>query len=278
MISNQCGAGRSGSGTGFELLQRTIAGFASHPNFGGLLLIGLQCGGSDAFSSLTANPALGHAVDLLVRHGGTAILSETPEIHGVEHMLTRRAQSPQVAQALIDRIEWWRQYTRDEADPFSVNPSFTAHAGGLTSVVEQSLGAAMKGGTTNLRAVYEYAEPVTERGLVFMDSPGFDPCLATGQIASGATVICFTTARGSAFGAKPVPSLKLATTSMLYHRHAEDMDINCGTILDGDETLVQCGERIFTEILAVACGRRTKSEEYGYGDNEFVPWQLGAVF
>ncbi|MBC7779727.1 MAG: altronate dehydratase [Proteobacteria bacterium] len=346
-LTHGSGCGLGGNSAGHELLQRTLAGFANHPNFGGLLIvglgcetlqierlleryplsvaggrlrtmtiqeeggsqttirrgiteiahmlgavadvkrqpvdashliIGLQCGGSDAFSSMTANPALGHAVDLLVRHGGTAILSETPEIYGVEHTLTRRAASPEVAQALLDRIEWWREYTRNEPGQLDNNPSPGNHAGGLASILEKSLGAAMKGGTTDLRAVYRYAEPVTERGLVFMDSPGFDPCSATGQIASGANLICFTTGRGSAFGAKPVPSLKLATTSLLYRKQYEDMDLDCGTILDGHESLAECGERIFAELLAVASGQRTKSEAHGYGDHEFVPWQMGAVF
>ena len=244
----------------------------------GNLIVGLKCGGSDAFCALTANPALGYAADLLVRNGGTAILGETPELFGAEHLLARRAETPGVAEALLARIDWWRTYAGSDPGRNATPSPPGIEAGGLVSRVDQSLGALLKGGTTSLRAVYRYAEPVTERGLVFMDSPGFDPCAATGQIAGGANLICFTTGRGSPFGCKPVPCLKLASTSELFRGQSEDMDYNCGTVLDGDETLAECGERIFARMLAVASGERTCSEALGYGENEFVPWQVGAVF
>jgi altronate hydrolase len=239
--------------------------------------VGLQCGGSDGFSSITANPALGAAMDLLVRHGGTAILSETPEIYGVEHLLTRRAASREVGEKLLERIEWWKEYSKGQKGQMNGVVVPGNQRGGIANIFEKSLGSAMKGGTTPLQAVYEYAEPITASGFVFMDSPGFDPCSATGQIASGANVICFTTGRGSMFGAKPVPSIKLASNTPMYRRLAEDMDLNCGEIMDGETSLEEMGERIFREILAVASGRRTKSEQLGLGDHEFVPWHLGIV-
>ena len=241
------------------------------------LSIGLQCGGSDGFSSISANPALGAAMDILVRHGGTAILSETPEIYGVENMLTRRAISEEVGQKLLDRLEWWKEYSRGQSGQMNGVVVAGNQAGGIANIFEKSLGSAMKGGTTPLRAVYEYAEPIDEHGFVFMDSPGFDPCSATGQIASGVNMICFTTGRGSMFGAKPVPSIKLASNTPMYQRLKGDMDINCGVVVDGEATVEQMGQEIFDEILRVASGRRTKSEELGLGDNEFVPWQLGIV-
>jgi len=241
------------------------------------LSVALQCGGSDAYSGITANPALGAAADLLVRHGGTAILAETPEIYGAEHLLTRRAVSPEVGKKLIERIKWWEEYCARNGGEMNNNPSPGNKAGGLSSILEKSLGAAAKGGTTNLTGVYKYAEPVTEHGFVFMDSPGYDPCSVTGQVASGANVVCFTTGRGSCFGFKPAPSIKLATNSEMYRRMADDMDINCGVILDGGVSLEEMGQQIFDHILAVASGKRTKSEELGFGDNEFTPWQIGAV-
>ena len=241
------------------------------------LSIGLQCGGSDGFSSISANPALGAAMDILVRHGGTAILSETPEIYGVEDMLTRRAVTPEVGQKLLDRIEWWKTYSAGQSGQMNGVVVAGNQAGGIANIFEKSLGSAMKGGTTPLNAVYEYAEPITERGFVFMDSPGFDPCSATGQIASGANLICFTTGRGSMFGAKPVPSIKLASNTTMFNKLKDDMDINCGVVIDGEASVQQLGQQIFEEILRVASGHRTKSEELGLGDNEFVPWQLGIV-
>lgn len=241
------------------------------------LKIGLECGGSDGFSGITANPALGAAMDILVRHGGTAILSETPEIHGVEYMLTRRAISPAVGQKLLDRLAWWERYTRGHNGQFNGVVGPGNQAGGLANIFEKSLGSAMKGGTTPLRAVYEYAEPITEHGFVFMDSPGYDPVATTGQIASGANLICFTTGRGSMFGSKPAPTIKLASNTAMYSRLEEDMDINCGLVLDGELDVAQMGERIFGQILRHASGEKTKSEALGLGDHEFVPWHLGIV-
>ena len=242
------------------------------------LKIGLQCGGSDGFSSITANPALGAAMDILVRHGGTAILSETPEIYGVEHTLTSRARNREVGEKLVQRIRWWKEeYSpgRDVQINGKVSPG--NQMGGLANIFEKSLGSSMKGGTTGLMEVYRYAEPVRQPGMVFMDTPGFDPVSATGQIAGGANVICFTTGRGSMFGAKPVPSIKLATNTPMYQRLTEDMDVNCGDILDGTATLQEVAQRIFEEILAVASGTRSKSELLGLGDHEFVPWNIGVV-
>lgn len=241
------------------------------------LKIGLECGGSDGFSGITANPALGAAMDILVRHGGTAILSETPEIHGVEYMLTRRAISPAVGRKLLDRLAWWERYTRGHNGQFNGVVGPGNQAGGLANIFEKSLGSAMKGGTTPLRAVYEYAEPITEHGFVFMDSPGYDPVATTGQIASGANLICFTTGRGSMFGSKPAPTIKLASNTAMYSRLEEDMDINCGLVLDGELDVAQMGERIFGQILRHASGEKTKSEALGLGDHEFVPWHLGIV-
>lgn len=339
------GCGMADDGEGLATLQRTLWGYIRHPNFAGILLVGLgcegnqirflldaygiepgpmfqhmtiqgsggtratvaegvrrikemlplanearrqkvsaehltlalQCGGSDGYSGITANPALGAAADLLVRHGGTAILSETPEVYGAEHLLTRRAISREVGQKLIDRIDWWEDYTSRNGGEMNNNPSPGNKEGGLTTILEKSLGAVAKGGTTNLTGVYKYAEPVTAKGFVFMDSPGYDPASVTGQVASGANVVCFTTGRGSVFGFKPSPSLKLATNTPMYERLSEDMDINCGEILSHGVTVPEMGERVFRLILEVASGRKSKSEELGFGDNEFTPWLIGAV-
>ncbi len=241
------------------------------------LILGLNCGGSDSWSGVSANPVLGAAVDRLVAAGGTAVLAETPEIHGAEHLLTRRAASPEVAAALLDRVAWWERYTAAQGESLQSNPSPGNRAGGITTIEEKSLGAVAKGGTTPLRAVYRYAEPVTEHGLVFMDTPGYDPVSVTGIVAGGANIVAFTTGRGSVFGCRLAPSLKLASTSELYRRMRDDMDVDCGAVLDGSATVSELGERLFEEIIAVASGRRTKSEEFGVGDEEFVPWQLGAV-
>ena len=240
------------------------------------LMLALQCGGSDGYSGITANPALGAAVDLLVKHGGTAILSETPEIYGAEHLLTRRAADRATGEKLVSIIRWWEDYTAKHGGSMDNNPSPGNKAGGLTTILEKSLGAAAKGGTTTLRGVYHYAERVTAKGFVYMDTPGYDPVAATGQVAGGANVLCFTTGRGSAYGCKPTPSIKLATNSDIYRRMIDDMDINCGDILDG-VSLEEKGREIFELILKTASGQKTKSEELGYGDNEFVPWQLGAT-
>ncbi|HUK06078.1 MAG TPA: altronate dehydratase family protein [Burkholderiales bacterium] len=341
-LTHKTGCGMASEGEATDVLRRTIAGYARHPNFfssqlvglgceanqvnvlissqklknqfaftiqekGGTrkavengiarireilpeankvkrepvpashLTLGLQCGGSDGYSGISANPALGAAVDLLVRHGGTAILSETPEIYGAEHLLTRRAVSREVGQKLIARIRWWEEYTRRNGNEMNNNPSPGNKAGGLTTILEKSLGAVAKGGTTNLVQVLEYAEPATERGFVYMDTPGYDPVSATGQVAGGANLICFTTGRGSAYGCKPAPSLKLATNTALWERQEEDMDINCGTIVDGKETVEEVGRRFFDLILETASGRKTKSELFGYGEDEFAPWVLGAT-
>jgi altronate hydrolase len=344
-LTHKTGCGMASEGEGMEVLRRTMAGYARHPNFfatqvvglgceanqvnnllstqslkrherlhvytiqekGGTakavregiarirevlpeankvkreplpashLMLGLQCGGSDGYSGISANPALGAAVDLLVRHGGTAILSETPEIYGAEHLLTRRGLSHEVGEKLIRRIKWWEDYTARNRMEMNNNPSPGNKAGGLSTILEKSLGAVAKGGTTNLVDVYEYAEPVTARGFVYMDTPGYDPVSATGQVAGGANMICFTTGRGSAYGCKPAPSLKLATNTPLFVHQEEDMDFNCGTVIDGNETIAQAGERFFRLILETASGRKTKSEEFGYGDDEFAPWTIGAT-
>jgi altronate hydrolase len=240
------------------------------------LTLALQCGGSDGYSAITANPALGAAVDILVRHGGTAVLSETPEIYGAEHLLTRRARSRDVGEKLVEIIRWWQEYCARNGGSMDNNPSPGNKAGGLTTILEKSLGAAAKGGTTTLNAVYRYAEPVAAKGFVYMDTPGYDPVAATGQVAGGCNILCFTTGRGSAYGCKPTPSIKLATNHDVYRRMLDDMDIDCGDILDG-VSLEAKGEEIFNTILRVASGERTKSELLGYGDNEFVPWQIGAT-
>lgn len=333
------------TGEGMDTLRRTLAGYARHPNFAGILMvglgcetnqitdlmsaehlsestflktfniqdtggtaktvakgialikemlpranqisrtdvpvshlkIGLQCGGSDGYSGISANPALGAAVDLLVQHGGTAILSETPEIYGAEHLLTRRAASEKVGQKLIDRIHWWEDYCARNQGEMNNNPSAGNKAGGLTTILEKSLGAVAKGGTTRLEEVYEYAQPVNTKGFVYMDTPGYDPVSATGQVAGGANLICFTTGRGSAYGCAPSPSIKLSTNQALWVRQSEDIDINCGDIIEGQSSIEQKGAEIFEAIIQVASGEKTKSELHGYGQNEFVPWQIGAT-
>jgi len=344
-ITHSGGCAIASSGEGIDVLRRTLAGYARHPNFAGVLMlglgcetnqisqlieaeglvrsdvfdalsiqeaggtsravaagidrmramlpaanravrstlpashliVGLQCGGSDGYSGITANPSLGAAADLLVAEGGAAILSETPEIYGAEHLLIQRAETAAVAEALRERIAWWESHAAQTGGSLDNNPSAGNKAGGLTTILEKSLGAVAKGGTSPLRAVYRYAEPVAERGFVFMDTPGYDPVSATGQVAGGANLICFTTGRGSVFGCKPAPSLKLATNSDLYRRMPDDMDIDCGVIIDEGVPIEVMGKRIFELILATASGRKTKSEELGFGDDEFQPWQLGAV-
>ncbi len=344
-LTHKSGCGMASEGEGMDVLRRTMAGYARHPNFfaiqvvglgceanqinnllstqglkrhdrlhaytiqekGGTskavregvariqailpeanrvkrepfpashLTLGLQCGGSDGYSGISANPALGAAVDLLVRNGGTAMLSETPEIYGAEHLLTRRAVSKEVGEKLIARIRWWEDYTARNKMDMNNNPSPGNKAGGLTTILEKSLGAVAKGGTTNLVDVYEYAQPVTAKGFIYMDTPGYDPVSATGQVAGGANMICFTTGRGSAYGCKPAPSLKLATNTPLFVHQEEDMDFNCGTVIDGTETIQEAGARFFQLILDTASGKKTKSEEFGYGEDEFAPWTLGAT-
>lgn len=342
-LAHTTGCGMSSPSEHFDLLRRTIAGYATHPNMAAVLVVGLgcernqvadlvssqglregerlrtfvmqdsggtratiaagiaaveqmlpaandvrrqpvsaahlkvglECGGSDGFSGIGANPALGAAMDLLVRHGGTAILSETPEIHGVEFMLTRRAVSEAVGRKLLARLDWWAEYTRGHNAQFNGVVGHGNQAGGLANIFEKSLGSAMKGGTTPLVDVYRYAEPIDKAGLVFMDSPGFDPVAVTGQIASGANLICFTTGRGSMFGSKPAPTVKLASNTPMFTRLVDDMDINCGLVIDGELSIEQMGQRIFEHLLRTASGEKSKSELLGLGDHEFVPWHIG---
>lgn len=344
-LTQNSGCGMGGSGKGFEIIQRSLAGYAKHPNFWGVLFVGLgcevnqagllfentgladslqlrtltiqnaggtkptvdrgiaiinemlpeanqaerqpvsashlkvglECGGSDAYSGITVNPALGAAADLVVRNGGTAILSETPEIYGAEHLLIQRAANQGVRRKIIDLIHWWEDYATRNGARIDNNPSPGNKAGGLTTILEKSLGAVAKGGTTALMEVYQYAEPVYTKGLVFMDTPGYDLASITGMIAGGANVICFTTGCGTVLGCKPTPVIKLASNSTMYARLSGDMDINCGTIAEAETTVAEMGAVIFERILETASGKKTKSENYGFGDNEFVPWQMGAV-
>ena len=241
------------------------------------LTLALQCGGSDGYSGISANPALGVAADMLVKHGGSSILSETPEIYGAEHLLINRTSSKEVADKLMQKIEWWKHYTTINNSTMDNNPAPGNKKGGLTTILEKSLGAVAKGGNSILKDVLSYAEPLKDKGFNFMDSPGYDPVSVTGQVASGANVICFTTGRGSCFGCKPVPSLKLATNTTMFNRMSEDMDVNCGTVIDGEETVEQVGKRVFELVLKTASGSKSKSELNGYGDEEFNPWQVGVV-
>ena len=241
------------------------------------LKVALQCGGSDAWSGITANPALGVACDLLAAQGGTGVLAETPEIYGAEHLLTRRAASPEIGRKLVGLVEWWEDYTARNRGSMDNNPSPGNKKGGLTTILEKSLGAAAKGGTSPLNGVYRYAEPVEAPGFTFMDSPGYDPASVTGQIAGGCTLVCFTTGRGSAFGSKPAPTIKVASNSELFARMPEDMDIDAGSILSGQGDVAAKGREIYETFLRVASGEATRSEAQGLGDYEFVPWQIGAV-
>lgn len=241
------------------------------------LILGLECGGSDAYSGISANPALGAAVDILVRNGGTAVLSETPEIYMAEHLLARRAANERVRQDLMDLITWWEHCASSRGQAINNNPTPGNKAGGLTTIAEKSLGAAAKGGTTTLNAVYRYGERLTAKGLVFMDSPGYDPVSITGKVAGGATLICFTTGRGSVSGCIPSPVLKLASNSGLYARLGEDMDINCGAVVDGESTIEEMGRLIFDRIIAAASGFPTRSEGLGFGDMEFAPWLIDGL-
>jgi altronate hydrolase/galactarate dehydratase len=344
-IVHGTGCGMSGKDEGYATLFRTLAGYAQHPNFGGILLVGLgcevmqiddlvggrevradgalrymtiqaeggtrktierglealrgiaeianraqrtpvpvskimvgmQCGGSDGYSGITANPALGHASDLLVRHGGTSILSETSEIYGAEHLLTRRAVSAEVGEKLVARVRWWEDYCARNGGELDNNPSPGNKRGGLTTILEKSLGAVAKSGSAPLTEVYLFGEQIDKHGFVFMDSPGFDPCSVTGQVASGANLIVFTTGRGSVSGYKPTPCIKLATNSEMYRRLSEDMDLNCGDIVSDGVSIEAKGQELFELIIRVASGEQTKSEALGFGGAEFVPWQIGAV-
>ncbi|MEO1555887.1 MAG: altronate dehydratase family protein [Pseudomonadota bacterium] len=241
------------------------------------LKVALQCGGSDAWSGITANPALGYATDLLVAQGGTGVLAETPEIYGAEHLLTARAADRATGDRLIGLIKWWEDYTLRNKGSMDNNPSPGNKAGGLTTILEKSLGAAAKGGTTPLTGVYKYAEIVKAKGFTFMDSPGYDPASVTGQIAGGCNLVCFTTGRGSAFGSKPAPTIKVATNTAMYNRMTEDMDVNAGAMLTDGVSLEEKGREIYDLFLRVASGEMSKSEAQGLGDYEFVPWQIGAV-
>ncbi len=241
------------------------------------LTVALQCGGSDAWSGVTANPALGYAVDLLTAQGGTGVLAETPEIYGAEHLLTRRAADRKVGDKLIGLIKWWEDYTNRNKGSMDNNPSPGNKQGGLTTILEKSLGAAAKGGTTPLNGVFKYAETVSAKGFTFMDSPGYDPASVTGQIAGGCNLVVFTTGRGSAFGSKPAPTIKLATNTEMYTKMVEDMDVNAGAMLTDGVTLEEKGREIYEMFLRVASGEKTKSEAQGLGDYEFVPWQIGAT-
>ena len=344
-IAHGTGCGMSGNNEGYDTLFRTLSGYAQHPNFGGILLIGLgcevmqisdlvggreiradgalrymtiqqtggtrktiekgldelrsmaalantatrqpapishlmvgmQCGGSDGYSGITANPALGVASDMLVRQGGTTILSETSEIYGAEHLLTRRAANVEVGEKLIERVRWWEAYTARNKGEMDNNPSPGNKRGGLTTILEKSLGAVAKSGSAPLTDVYLFGEKIEKKGFVFMDSPGFDPCSVTGQIASGANLIVFTTGRGSVSGYMPTPCIKVATNSEMYARMSEDMDINCGDIVSDGVSLQEKGEEIYEMFISIASGEQTKSEDLGFGGVEFVPWQIGAV-
>ena len=344
-IVHGSGCGMANSGEGYDLLFRTLSGYARNPNFAAILLIGLgcevmqitdlvgknrlqneesfrymtiqseggtsktiergmstltelleyadqskrqpssvskltvglQCGGSDGYSGITANPALGVASDILVQHGGISILSETPEIYGAEHLLTRRALTEEIGKKLLDRISWWENYTARNGGEMNNNPSPGNKRGGLTTILEKSLGAVAKGGVSPLAGVFEYGEKIDTHGFVYMDSPGYDPCSVTGQIASGANIIVFTTGRGSVSGYKPSPCIKLSTNTGMYRRMSGDIDLDCGDIIENGVTLEEKGKQIFEQIVRVASGQKTKSEELGFGGLEFVPWQIGAV-
>jgi len=241
------------------------------------LTVALQCGGSDAYSGITANPALGHASDLIVKHGGSTILAETPEIYGAEHLLFERAGNAALVKKLQKQIDWWKHYTSINEGSLDNNPSPGNKKGGLTTILEKSLGAVAKSGTSIMEDVLNYAEPLKKKGFNYMDSPGYDPVSVTGQVASGSNVICFTTGRGSCFGFKPSPSIKIATNTNMFNKLEEDMDINAGTIMDGESDIAAIGEKIFHHIISTASGKLTKSEINGYGDDEFNPWVIGAT-
>lgn len=275
-----CGGHRKTVQAGVDIVNDMLAEVnlcVRRPASAAHLSLALQCGGSDAWSGITANPALGYAADKLIGQGGTAVLAETPEIYGAEHLLMRRAVSASVAQDVLNRVHWWRDYVSRNHGSLDNNPSPGNKLGGLTTILEKSLGAVAKGGTTPLVRVAPYADRVTEKGLVFMDSPGYDPASVTGQIATGCNLVSFTTGRGSTFGSKPSPCLKIATNTDMYNALSEDMDINAGTIVSDNESVADVGERIYRRLLEVASGDRTFSEQHGLGDNEFVPWQIGAT-
>ena len=241
------------------------------------LILALQCGGSDAYSGITANPSLGYASDLLVQQGGSAILAETPEIYGAEHLLMERAINEESVKKLQEHIKWWKHYTFVNDSNLDNNPSPGNKKGGLTTILEKSLGAVAKSGTSVMQDVLSYGEPLKKKGFNYMDSPGYDPVSVTGQVASGSNIICFTTGRGSCFGFKPTPSLKIATNTNMFNKLEEDMDINAGVIMDGESGVKEIGEKIFNSIIDTASGKLTKSEINGYGEEEFNPWIIGAT-
>jgi len=342
-ITHASGCGLEAAGPGWENLRRTLVGYATHPNIGGIvvvglgcevmtmdtfladlgvadrpvvtytiqdaggtraaidkgvqlcaelaeriqatreevplseLVLGLKCGGSDAWSGVTANPVLGYASDAIVAAGGTTVLCEMPEIYGAEHLLAARATEPAVAAELMRRIDWWEDYTRANGATLDANPSAGNKAGGITTIVEKSLGAVAKAGTAPLSAVVDYAARVPRGGLTIMDTPGYDPVSVTGMVAGGATVVVFTTGRGSVFGSKPTPTLKLATNSEMALRLSGDIDLDCGPVLTGAATIPELGEDLLDLICATASGQRSLSEDLGIGNEEIVPWQIGAV-
>ena len=241
------------------------------------LTVALQCGGSDSYSGVTANPALGFASDLLIRYGGSTILGETPEIYGAEQLLIERANNKEIVRKLLKQIDWWKDYTSINNTSLDSNPTPGNKKGGLTTILEKSLGAVAKSGTSTMMDVLDYGEQISSKGFNFMDTPGFDPVSVTGQVASGANVVCFTTGRGSCFGFKPSPSIKIATNTNMFNRLEEDMDINAGKIMDGESTIEEIGNQIFNKIISVASGEQSKSEINGYGDDEFNPWVIGAT-
>ncbi|MCC6719798.1 MAG: altronate dehydratase [Acetobacteraceae bacterium] len=280
MDIQEMGGTRKTVEAGIAFVRETLAdanNIRRQPTPASELTVALQCGGSDGYSGVSANPALGIASDLLVRHGGSVILAETPETYGAEHLLTRRAPDRAVGEKLVALMRWWEDYTARNGAEMDANPSPGNKAGGLTTILEKSLGAMAKAGSTNLVEVVGYAEAPTRKGFIFMDTPGYDPVAATGQVAGGANLVAFTTGRGSVFGCKPAPSIKLATNTPMFRRMEEDMDINCGTILDGDETLAECGQKIFDLFLQTASGTQTKSETFDFGAAEFAPWVIGAT-
>jgi altronate hydrolase len=344
-LTHTSGCAMPTAGDGYELLRRTLIGYANHPNFGGILLLSLgcetnelqglmddprfdvavplralviqeqggtretvqagvaaigellpeiaaverqavpaselivamECGGSDAYSGITANPVVGRAADRIVAEGGTAAFGETPEIYGAQDLLAARARDPRVAERLLERISWWERYAASNDGSMDSNPAPGNKAGGITTILEKSLGAIAKGGTTDLVDVVEYAQPLQGPGLVFMDTPGYDPVSVTGLVAGGAQVVCFTTGRGSVFGCKPVPSIKVASNTPLFERMGDDMDLDAGRVVQGTDTVDQVGDELFELILEVASGRKPLSEEWGIGQDEFAPWPLGAV-
>jgi altronate hydrolase len=344
-LTHGTGCGMASAGDGWDLLRRTLAGYARHPNIGAVVVVGLgcevnivssfmddlgiaphvpiasytiqefggtsasvshgaglvremarelegtprtecgvedivlglQCGGSDGWSGLTANPALGVASDLLVAAGATSVLGETPEIYGAEHLLAARAQDPAVGAALMERIRWWEDYTARQGTTMDGNPSPGNKDGGITTILEKSLGAVAKGGRAPLSGVCGYAEPIPRDGFVFMDTPGYDPVSVTGMVAGGANLICFTTGRGSVFGSRPVPTVKLATNAEMARRMVGDIDLDCSAVVEEQRPMEQMGREVYDLLLEVASGRQSASEELGLGGEEIVPWQLGAV-